>query len=252
MQVKRTKPVDFSAHGGVWIPCAGSVTPWETHLGSEEYEPDAKAFYASTGSPGSSVQQFLRYFGRYENPATLTKEIAMTAGFYPYRYGFPWETVVAGDFTETTTKLYAHGRQAYELSYVMPDEKTVYGTDDGSNVFFTAFKATNAKDLKAGVNWCAEYHQTSPAGGDAKDWTADITWHEMPTATAEQVEAAIESETFASLFDMEACQADGTCATADFKSVNTGGRGCECLKPKAGKDALAATLEKRRYAGAYP
>ena len=32
-----TKPVDFSAYGGLWVPCAGSVTPWETHLGSEEY-----------------------------------------------------------------------------------------------------------------------------------------------------------------------------------------------------------------------
>src|SRR4051794_29542771 len=27
-----TGPVDFSALGGVWNPCAGSVTPWGTHL----------------------------------------------------------------------------------------------------------------------------------------------------------------------------------------------------------------------------
>ena len=25
---------------GMWNPCAGMVTPWNTHLGSEEYEPD--------------------------------------------------------------------------------------------------------------------------------------------------------------------------------------------------------------------
>ena len=34
--------VDWSEYGGLWTPCAGSVSPWNTHLGSEEYEPDAK------------------------------------------------------------------------------------------------------------------------------------------------------------------------------------------------------------------
>ena len=36
--------VDFSAVDGLWIPCNSSVTPWRTHLGSEEYEPDAQTF----------------------------------------------------------------------------------------------------------------------------------------------------------------------------------------------------------------
>src|SRR3546814_9030023 len=34
-----TQAIDLSAINGIWNPCAGSVTPWETHLGSEEYEP---------------------------------------------------------------------------------------------------------------------------------------------------------------------------------------------------------------------
>lgn len=29
------QPVDFSKWGGLWLPCAGSLTPWGTHLGSE-------------------------------------------------------------------------------------------------------------------------------------------------------------------------------------------------------------------------
>jgi hypothetical protein len=37
-----TKPLDLSGIHGIWNPCAGMVTPWKTHLGSEEYEPDAK------------------------------------------------------------------------------------------------------------------------------------------------------------------------------------------------------------------
>jgi uncharacterized protein len=33
----RTRPLDFSAVNGGWVHCAGSVTPWGNHLGSEEY-----------------------------------------------------------------------------------------------------------------------------------------------------------------------------------------------------------------------
>ncbi|HEX8539771.1 MAG TPA: alkaline phosphatase, partial [Cystobacter sp.] len=38
-----TRPIDFSGVDGLWTPCAGSVSPWGTHLGSEEYPPDARA-----------------------------------------------------------------------------------------------------------------------------------------------------------------------------------------------------------------
>lgn len=27
------REVDWSKWGGLWTPCAGSVTPWDTHLG---------------------------------------------------------------------------------------------------------------------------------------------------------------------------------------------------------------------------
>ena len=230
------------------------VTPWESHLGSEEYEPNARAFYDASGALGdswghSNIHAFMRYFDKYENKTTFTKEKAMAGGFYPYRYGYPWETVVKSDFTETTTKLYVHGRMAYEMSYVMPDGKTVFGTDDGTNVMFAKFVATTAKNIKEGKNYCAKYTQTSEAGGTADKWEATIEWIEMPTPTEADVKAAIETTTFADLFDAEACATDGTCATAGFKSVNTGGFGCECLKVKTGKENLAATFEKRRYAG---
>jgi uncharacterized protein len=43
-----TAPVDFSAFGGLWVPCAGSITPWGTHLGSEEYEPVARVIETTT------------------------------------------------------------------------------------------------------------------------------------------------------------------------------------------------------------
>ena len=37
-------PVDWSAYGGLLFACAGSTTPWGTHLGAEETDPDQRAF----------------------------------------------------------------------------------------------------------------------------------------------------------------------------------------------------------------
>ncbi len=35
--------VDTSSVNGLWITCGASLSPWGTHLSSEEYEPDAFA-----------------------------------------------------------------------------------------------------------------------------------------------------------------------------------------------------------------
>ena len=247
LQTKRLKPVDFSTQDGCWVPCAGSVTPWQTHIGSEEYPPDAKAFFAETGETTNSGHRDFQRWYDYYNKDSLTYTQMTNNGYHPYAYGYPWETVVREDFTETTTKLYAHGRQSYEMSYVMPDEKTVYSTDDGTNCIFSKFVATTAKDIKNGKNFCMKMTQTSAVGSEAKDFTADVTWIEMPTPTHDEAKAARKSTTFADLFDSEACNADGTCPTTGFKSINIGS--CECLKLKSGKDKLATVFEKRRITG---
>jgi secreted PhoX family phosphatase len=244
--------VNFTTQGGVWTPCAGSVTPWQTHLGSEEYPPDAKAFdnLASSASTGSAGRNIARYWDHYAG--SVTKEKATQLGFYPYQYGYPWETVVKKDFTEKTTKLYAHGRMSYELAYVMPDNKTVYHTDDGTNCVFTMMKLKEEKDLKEGTLFCMKMTQTSPAGGDVKDFKADIEFIEMPTPTHDEAAAAIKTTTFQDLFEFESCNTDGTCPTTGFKSINVGiavsSVACECLKVKTGKEKLASVFEKRRYA----
>jgi hypothetical protein len=260
-QTLRTKPVDFSASGGLWTPCAGSVTPWQTHLGSEEYPTDAKKnAWTNTFNPTNSEDRngvaFLRYWGYYPNSSSaISADTVKTTGLYPYANGYPWETVVKEDFTETTSKLYAHGRISYEMSYVMPDDKTVYAGDDGTNCIFTMFVATTAKNLKEGTNFCMQMTQTSPDGSKAEAFEANVEWIAMPTPTEAEVKAAIKTTAFADLFESEACVGNvaatpgwGTCETAGFKTVNVGA-GCECLKLKDGKDKLAAVFEKRRMAG---
>jgi len=130
---------------------------------------------------------------------------------------------------------------------VMPDSKTVYHTDDGTNCVFTMMKLKKEKDLKEGTLFCMKMTQTSPPGQDAITFTADVNWIEMPTPTHAEVEAAIKTTTFPDLFDSESCSADFKCPTAGFISINVG-TGCECLKVKAGKEKLASVFEKRRYA----
>ena len=220
-------------------------------------------FDVETFSSGDDVTQTLRYFDHYASK--VSRATAIEKGFNVYQYGYPWETVVKKDFTEKTTKLYAHGRISYEMAYVMPDNKTVYGTDDGTNCVFTMMKLKKEKDLKEGTNFCMKMTQTSPAGGDVKDFKGDIEWIEMPTPTHAEAEAAIKTKpSFYSLFDFESCNADGTCPTMGFKSINVGipvgncttagiaeglcAGACECLKVKTGMEKIAAVLEKKRYA----
>lgn len=32
---KNVTHIDWSKYGGIWTPCAGSTSPWGTHLGGE-------------------------------------------------------------------------------------------------------------------------------------------------------------------------------------------------------------------------
>jgi hypothetical protein len=114
-----TKPADFSKVKGGWVHCAGSVTPWNTHLGSEEYEPNAELHNSKTGSLDRYYKRMAAYYG-----GDLLK-------LNPYYYGYTIEVKIlneAGDYD--VIKHYAMGRLAFELSYVLPDQKTVYLSND--------------------------------------------------------------------------------------------------------------------------
>ncbi len=64
LTVNHAKKIDFSNVNGLWTPCNGSTTDWGTHLGSEEYEPDARAFEDPSSSSYKDVTNFAKlYFG---------------------------------------------------------------------------------------------------------------------------------------------------------------------------------------------
>jgi secreted PhoX family phosphatase len=237
-----TKPINFSAFGGLWVPCAGSVTPWNTHLGSEEYPPDARSIAEATTL--DQIDDYDYPMARYEGiePATMSLD-EFRAAFKPYRYGYPTEITVTADGTPLAAKHFAMGRVAVELAYVMPDENTAYITDDGTNVGLYMFKADKAGDLSAGTLYAARWVQTSDEGAGA----ANVEWVDLGHAYDADIQAAIESGIgFSDIFETADIADDGSCP-AGFLSSNAEAR-AECLKVKGGMEAVASRLETRRYA----
>ncbi len=251
LQAISTQPIDLSSIHGLWNPCAGSVTPWMTHLGSEEYPTDAR--YSENAAAfiafASSERAMMSYFGL--DTSSSIDEIRRV--YSPYRYGFPVEIAVREDGRTSATKHYALGRRALELARVMPDLKTVYMTDDGSNDGFYMFVADEPGDLESGKLYGLQWNQTSPDGEPGA--TADAVWIDMGHASSSAIAAALdEGVVFSDLFDVVSpIPAEG--CPADFRSVNTE-TGQECLRLRTGDDEagsdrirmLASRLESRRYA----
>ncbi|MDP2618854.1 MAG: DUF839 domain-containing protein, partial [Hyphomicrobiales bacterium] len=167
--------VDFSEVGGLWIPCNGSTTPWMTHLGSEEYEPDARAF------ENKPLEAMNLYFG------SLGKA-AVDGGANPYRYGHLVEVTVAADGATKAVKHYSMGRLAFELGDVMPDRKTVYLGDDGDDVIRAMYVADNPADLSAGTLYAAKWMQTEAGNFGA----AKLQWIRLGHATDAEIEAIVD------------------------------------------------------------
>ncbi|WP_051256387.1 alkaline phosphatase PhoX [Cystobacter fuscus] len=243
-----TRPIDFSSVQGYWIPCAGSVSPWNTNLSSEEYPSDARAYEsaASVSALTQAERSMLRYWGL--DPATAS--IAEAKAVYsPYRYGYVIEVAVDDSGGTTVAKHYAAGRRALELAYVMPDRRTVYLSDDGSNDGFYMFVATRPGDLSEGQLYAARWFQTTPTGQPSG--RADIYWLPLgPSATDAEVKALIDGGIqFSHIFETEPQGSDGTCpsAASGFRAINTE-TGRECLRLKPGQELAASRLESRRYA----
>jgi secreted PhoX family phosphatase len=243
---------------GGWVHCAGMTTPWNSHLGSEEYEPDAKTIEATldgatmlTGN--SRFNEVTKYFWKDENNANAAHNNN------PYFYGWIPEVKVAVA-SETAApvfdyeKHFSMGRAAWELAYIMPDEKTAYLSDDGTNVGFYMYVADTAQDLSAGALYAAKWIQTSGEGAGE----ADIMWVKLGHATDAEIKTIVSQEiSFSDIFASEEANASYECPTAGFTAVNTA-TGLECLKLQTAADSAlasdaeiqkaAAFLETRRYA----
>ncbi len=238
LQVTEINNVDVSAGDGIWTPCAASQTPWGTHLGGEEYEPNAKEFESEpfqvmnlyTGTPGKNVQ---------------------SGGSNPYAYGYKFEVSVAGK--TAFVKHYAMGRLANELGDVMPDKRTVYMGDDGRDTVMFMFVADKPGQLTAGTLYAAIWMQVSAVNGGK----AGLRWIALGHARDEEIHKLLQSGIrFSDIFEVASPKdvKENPAKYRDFKSAFTyPGTGresthLEYLKLKPGMDQAAAFLESRRYA----
>ncbi|GMH45908.1 hypothetical protein BSKO_13871 [Bryopsis sp. KO-2023] len=250
------EPIDWSRFGGLWAPCAGSVSPWGSHLGSEEGPPNAKEMLVESMEEWDALktngddttprgtESMLRYFGKYPNE--LTAEYLNN--FKPYNYGYPWEVKVKEDGSYTNVKHYSMGRTSIELPYVMPDKKTVYITDDGLNRVLTMFVAEKEEDLTCGRLYAAKATQKDGDGGGI----FDIEWIELGESACDDDFAELAGKmSFDDIFEYQdaknAIKKEDMCPYG-FTVVNTD-VDWECLKVKEGMEQFASRFETRRYAG---
>eukprot|EP00958_Prasinococcus_capsulatus_P007678 scaffold706_cov418-Prasinococcus_capsulatus_cf.AAC.46 len=243
---------------------AGSVTPWGTHLGSEEYEPAARLMMdydtveemvEKNSWKGYQLTAHMRYYGYYLD--AIDMEMIRTM-IKPYMYGFPTEVAVAEDGSYTAVKHMSMGRLAIELPYVMPDQKTAFITDDGTNVLFAMYKADTPGPALVVIsheqrsNQLAELSLSalSEVGTDGGEFT--IEWIELGWASDAELLAVAPTTGFYDIFEAEELQYEAdpevppTCPDG-FTMINTT-PGLECLKVKEGMEKLAAFFETRRYA----
>jgi secreted PhoX family phosphatase len=241
-----TRPIDLSAMHGLWKPCAGSTTPTGSHMGAEEFPPDARAFEAAMlpADLSNDTRGMLRYFGFDVADPKLTLD-DVRARFSPYRYGFVFEATVSDDGNAQVTRHHAMGRVSGEAAHVMPDERTVYITDDATKGVLLMFVADLPRDYSSGHLYAARWNQTSSAGAGA----ATLDWIALGHADDATIVSAIDDGVqFSDLF-VAAQPTDtalGLCP-ADTASVHVDG-GLECLRVKDGMQTIASRLETKRLA----
>jgi hypothetical protein len=163
------------------------------------------------------------------------------------KYGHVTEFGLDESGATTVTKWYTLGRQGMEMAEVMPDDKTVLISDDGTNCLFTAFVMDTPKDLSSGTLYIAKFNQTDDNYGGS----FDISWIELGKATQDELVELVEGLTFDDIFEYTDLTIEGqSCSCPEgYTGINAGHSGAkaECLKLKDGMEKAAAFFETRRY-----
>ncbi len=216
--------VDTSGAHGLWITCGASLSPWGTHLSSEEYEPNA-----FTAASDAQFKAFSKNLYGSETAAN------------PYHYGHLPEVTVNADGTGSIRKHYCLGRISHELVQVMPDNRTVLMGDDATNSGYFVFVADKEKELSAGTLYVAKV-----GTGFSLDPTASaapLTWIKLGSATSADILRLANTLKPTDIMDVRTVDP----MDASFTKVNANGK-TEWIKLMPGMEKAAAFLETHRYA----
>jgi secreted PhoX family phosphatase len=216
--------VDTSGVHGLWITCGASLSPWGTHLSSEEYEPNA--FSAASDAQFKGFSKSL-----YGNETEAN----------PYNYGHLPEVTVNPDGTASIKKHYCLGRISHELVEVMPDNRTVLMGDDATNSGYFVFIADKEQDLSSGTLYVAKVgtgFSLDPAGP-----AAALTWIRLGSATSAEIRALANTLRATDIMDVKSADPQDP----SYTRVAANGR-IEWIKLVPGMEKAAAFLETHRYA----
>ncbi|KWR79460.1 PhoX family protein [Cupriavidus sp. IDO] len=215
--------VDTSGVNGLWITCGASLSPWNTHLSSEEYETDLK-----TASAVTQLQNYSQNLYGDPNKANA------------YNYGHLPEVTVNPDGTGSIKKHYCLGRISHELVQVMPDERTVLMGDDATNGGLFLFIADQARDLSSGTLYVAKWTQVSGVGPGS----ATLSWIKLGHATSAEIRALVDGGIrLADMMDVQT----GDPFDSSYTRILYNGKP-NWIKLVPGMEKAAAFLETHRYA----
>lgn len=217
--------VDTSKVHGLWITCGASLSPWGTHLSSEEYEPDA--FSIASNAMFKAYSRNL-----YGDEAAAN----------PYHYGHMPEVTVNKDGTATIKKHFCMGRISHELVQVMPDSRTALMGDDATNSGYFVFVADKEKDLSSGSLYVAKVgtgFSIDPSAATA----APLTWIKLGSASSAEIENLASTLKPTDIMTVSSTDpADET-----FTRIVANGK-TEWIRINPGMEKAAAFLETHRYA----
>jgi len=219
--------VDTSKVHGLWITCGASLSPWNTHLSSEEYEPDA--FDTGDTKAGKQLRAYSKNLFGDENRAN------------PYHYGHLPEVTVHPDGTGSIKKHYCLGRISHELIQVMPDNRTALMGDDATNGGLFMFVADRPRDLSSGNLYVAKVGAGFNVieGGEA----APLTWIHLGHASSREVEQMADKVKPQDIMEVRLEDPKD----ASFTKIFISGK-ANWIKLKPGMEKAAAFLETHRYA----
>ena len=213
--------VDTSPAHGLWTTCGASLSPWNTHLSSEEYEPDA------TVADNKTLKGYSQHL--YGDPDKAN----------PYHYGHLPEITVKADGTGSVTKHYCLGRISHELIQVMPDERTALMGDDATNGGLFMFVADKPRDLSSGSLYVAKWNQKTKENGGS----ADLSWIKLGSATSDEIKALADSMKASDILDVKKEDPNDR----SYVQIPFSGKP-NWVKFVDGQDKAAAFLETHRYA----
>lgn len=216
--------VDTSQAQGLWITCGSSLSPWNTHLSSEEYEPDAFAI--------ADNKVFKTFSKNLFGDASVAN---------PYHYGHLPEVTVHPDGTGTVVKHYCLGRISHELIQVMPDQRTALMGDDTTNGGLFLFVADKEKNLSSGTLFVAKLgdgFSIDPAAPGAA-----LRWIKLGHASSDEIEKL--ANTLKPEDIMTVLKTDPN--DASFTKIFHSGV-ANWIRVKPGMEKAAAFLETHRYA----